>query len=266
MALALKEDFMKSARSGFSLVELSIVLVILGLLVGGILAGQSLIRAAELRSVTTENGKFVTAISAFRDKYFAIPGDFAKASGTGGFGWTDAAGVAAGNGNGNGQVETTAAVATNEISAYWVHLAAAGLVEGSYTGVANSTFTAGTHNPRSKVGTASWNVGYIGSIATTPTTTYFEGNYGNAYLFGGGTGATLPTGVLKPEEAWNIDTKMDDGRPATGTVASLERDAKAAAAATGCSYPVAAATTLSASQYSLDVTGLNCALIINTGY
>lgn len=58
----------------FSLVELSIVLVILGLLTGGILAGQSLIRAAELRAVSTEYSRYITATQSFRDKYFAVPG------------------------------------------------------------------------------------------------------------------------------------------------------------------------------------------------
>lgn len=64
----------------FSLVELSIVLVILGLLVGGVVAGQSLIRAAELRSVSTDYQRFLTATLTFRDKYFALPGDFTMAS------------------------------------------------------------------------------------------------------------------------------------------------------------------------------------------
>src|SRR5690349_20889612 len=68
-----------SAR-GFSLVELSIVLVILGLLTGGILAGQSLIRAAELRSVVTEYQRFITASHTFRDKFGGIPGDFRSAT------------------------------------------------------------------------------------------------------------------------------------------------------------------------------------------
>ena len=66
-------------RSGFSLVELSIVLVILGLLTGGILAGQNLIRAAELRSVTTQFQNYHAAVMTFRDKYFALPGDMANA-------------------------------------------------------------------------------------------------------------------------------------------------------------------------------------------
>lgn len=65
---------------GFSLVELSIVLVILGLLTGGILAGQSLIRAAELRSYITDVQRYPAAVNAFKDKYFAYPGDMANAT------------------------------------------------------------------------------------------------------------------------------------------------------------------------------------------
>ena len=65
---------------GFSLVELSIVLVILGLLTGGILAGQSLIRASELRAATAEYQRYATSIQSFRDKYMALPGDMTNAT------------------------------------------------------------------------------------------------------------------------------------------------------------------------------------------
>lgn len=77
---------------GFSLVELSIVLVILGLLTGGILSGQSLIRAAELRSVVTDIQQIQTSIYSFRDRYMALPGDMKDA--------TDFWGIAGGS-NGN---------------------------------------------------------------------------------------------------------------------------------------------------------------------
>jgi prepilin-type N-terminal cleavage/methylation domain-containing protein len=67
-------------RHGFTLIELSIVLVILGLLVSGVLLGQDLIRAAELRSVPTDFQKYQTAVNIFRDKYRALPGDMRNAT------------------------------------------------------------------------------------------------------------------------------------------------------------------------------------------
>ena len=108
-------------RHGFSLVELSIVLVILGLLTGGILAGQSLVRASELRAVSSEYQRYATAMHAFRDKYFAIPGDMTNATK---FWGDDATACADGavadgtpgtcNGNGNGILTAGAASGTGE--------------------------------------------------------------------------------------------------------------------------------------------------------
>jgi prepilin-type N-terminal cleavage/methylation domain-containing protein len=269
---------MRSARLGFSLVELSIVLVILGLLTGGILAGQSLIRASELRAVNTEFQRYITAMGSFRDKYFAIPGDFTKASGTGGFGWTDAGAVAAEVGSGNGSLDQTAAVGTNEISGFWVHLASAGLIEGSYTGIAGVTMTAGINNPRSKMTSAAWNVISLGSVsvagvlspdvqATDPAaSTFYAGTYGVALLLGAGTSAVLPTGVLKSEEAWNIDTKMDDGLPDQGSVRTLESQGSVTPGA-GCGNLATATTALAASAYDLTNTSSTaCSLVIKTGY
>ena len=267
-----------SRRSGFSLVELSIVLVILGLLVGGVLSGQSLIRAAELRSVTTQYQQFSTAIGSFKDKYFAIPGDMSNAVSF----WGN---TVTGNGDGDGRIENTAtaigaaaATTSNEISNFWQHLASAQMVEGSYTVVAGTIMTAGTNNPKGKLSSSGWNViglgtvGFDSSAADTGTTdpaiaTFFDGDYGNAFLLGAGTAALLPTGVLKGEEAWNIDTKMDDGRPATGSVTSQESQATAAAGG-GCSSPVTqSASTLSASVYELTSTSTTaCSLVFKSGY
>lgn len=79
---------------GFSLVELSIVLVILGLLVGGVLAGQSLIKAASARKTLAWNTGMQTNFNTFRDKYFALPGDMTNA--TDFWGRSTAAGVCTG--------------------------------------------------------------------------------------------------------------------------------------------------------------------------
>jgi prepilin-type N-terminal cleavage/methylation domain-containing protein len=67
-------------RSGFTLIELSIVLVIIGLLVGGVLVGRDLIRAAQMRSFVGDMEELVSAINAFRTKYNCLPGDCANAT------------------------------------------------------------------------------------------------------------------------------------------------------------------------------------------
>lgn len=115
---------------GFSLVELSIVLVILGLLTGGILTGQSLIRASELRSITTEYNRYIAAAQTFRDKYFALPGDMANATAFWGAAHatpatcktTASSSALTCNGNADGFIQGVVAT-SNESFRFWQHLA-----------------------------------------------------------------------------------------------------------------------------------------------
>lgn len=185
-------------RRGFSLVELSIVLVILGLLVGGILAGKSLIRASEVRGVMKDFDMIVTATNAFKDKYFGLPGDLTNATSF----WSGTS-----NGNGNGEVGWT-----GESLRYWVHIANAGLVAGSYDGVASAAPTPGTTRPGGNVYASQMTPGsYVFLHSSTYTGIY--GKYGNMIRFA----ANKPSNgyheqpLLRAEEAWNMDTKMDDG-------------------------------------------------------
>ena len=67
-------------KNGFTLLELSIVMVIIGLIIGGITVGQDLIRSAELNSVVTDINKYKTAINTFNLKYNAMPGDMSNAT------------------------------------------------------------------------------------------------------------------------------------------------------------------------------------------
>lgn len=219
---------------GFSLVELSIVLVILGLLTGGILAGQSLIRAAELRAVTAEYSRYITAVQSFRDKYFALPGDMTNASafwgaldGNDGSSWDcrgESTGLPTCNGDGDGRIEEMDAVNANtyEKFLFWKHLANAGFIEGSYSGSASfvaSTvcpsnsggiydYVAGCNLPLSKMRPNFWNAVWVGSVSSSVY--YFDGNYGNIL--------SLSNSVIKQDELWNIDTKIDDGKPGTGNM------------------------------------------------
>jgi len=231
-------------QSGFSLVELSIVLVILGLLTGGILAGQSLIRAAEMRSVNSEYSRYTASVHTFRDKYFGLPGDLRNATKF----WGDqTGGTAEGmvaacanlttgatdqrtcNGDGDGHIspELGGMDRSHWYEAYraWQHLANAGLIEGSYNGVSGLGPTqwvhqAGINVPRSRIGTGMWTLRYIDPgwfIAST----WFSNPYGNILVIGAPGAAADGSGpLLKPEEAWNLDTKFDDGKPGQGAVVS----------------------------------------------
>lgn len=146
----------------FSLVELSIVLVILGLLTGGILAGQSLIRAAELRSVTSDLGRYSAASRTFRDKYMGVPGDLLTATrfwGDNNSYCPDGA-IANGtpgtcNGNGNGLVaDSLVATGTQEYTQALLQLSLAGLIEGSYAGIFLGV--PGDEFPRAKLPNSYW--------------------------------------------------------------------------------------------------------------
>lgn len=221
------------AQHAFSLVELSIVLVILGLLTGGILAGQSLIRASELRSIPVDLQRYTTAIHTFRDKYRALPGDMPNAvrfwgaqagATTDGTDSTCAALTAAAtsaatcNGNGDGRVPLG-----YEMFRAWQHMANAGLVEGSYTGVANAgganLAIPGENVPRARI--SSVGVNYLNATTTTDSGSWFA-NSGATLLVVAKpyTDSELRVGFMKAEESWGIDTKIDDGKPGQGYVHS----------------------------------------------
>ncbi|MFZ4541461.1 MAG: type II secretion system protein [Rickettsiales bacterium] len=264
---------MTNSKAGFSLVELSIVLVILGLLVGGILSGQSLIRAAELRSVATEFSRYTAAVHSFKDKYFAIPGDLANAQSFWGAAGTcpgtnasPSTSAATCNGDGDGTIGMAITGNANEEFRFWQHLANAGLIEGTFTGVSNSASwntevaVIGSNVPVSKLANGGWSAVYVGTKAISDMG-YFDGNYGNILFFGRASATLTANGIMKPEEAWNIDTKVDDSKPATGRVTSQENQG------TVCSDLAASnAVSLAASVYNLSNTTNACSFIVKTNF
>ncbi|MBA4274336.1 MAG: hypothetical protein C0436_01645 [Alphaproteobacteria bacterium] len=251
----------------FSLVELSIVLVILGLLTGGILAGQSLIRASELRSAVTEYQRYSTSVQSFRDKYMAIPGDMRNATSF----WGTAAacpGTVATpsttpttcNGNGDGYV-VHAGPTSDELYRFWQHLANAGLIEGQYTGVTGAA-TAGTWNtitgqnvPRSKMSNGGWSAVYLSDNQTFSTTWYPPIPAGNTLSLGiaDSSNALNSGSILRAEEMWNIDTKIDDGLAYKGKVMPW--------AGAGCVDAVSLS-----GNYLLTSTTISCAMMISNAF
>lgn len=263
-------------KNGFSLVELSIVLVILGLLTGGILTGQSLIRASELRAITTESSQIETAVMTFKGKYFALPGDMSNATsfwsaadGGDGLGTDCADATSSGgstcNGNGNEWIEgaeppfipTTSPELHNGMEWFhsWVHLSNAGLIEGQYTGTrAGDPRLAipGENIFASKISGAGYTLMSLTFAAGHGR--WYSGNY-KPMVFLGLPSSNIETDVpfLKPEETWNIDKKIDDGRPGYGRIRTQHHD--------GNCVTQTGDNNRSTAQYNLAVQSVSCALI-----
>ena len=226
-----RDDDRTRHNRGFSLVELSIVLVILGLLVGGVLTGKSLIRAAELRSVTTEMQAFTAAAQTFKDKYQALPGDMTNATMFWGENATHCDTAAADgtpgtcNGNGDGVLRYSSSPGVEgETYMFWNQLALAGMITGTYNGIAGSGAVnhsiQGQNVPKGKISSTGWDV--YSKNATGGDLVMYNYDYKNTLLFGGEiAGDTNYNLALTPEEGWNIDKKVDDGLPAKGNVLSV---------------------------------------------
>ena len=213
-------------QAGFTLIELSIVLVIIGLIVGGVLTGQDLIRAAEIRATVGQYEKYNAAVNTFRTKYNGIPGDllYSSAAATG-LTFVSSDGTATGNavpnvGNGNGLITDTAAgnIQSGEALLFWNQLSSASLVDGSYgAGVITNTTGAGTgtamtsYFPLAKLGK-----GNYWMVSSSAGSNYYLVTTGT--IAAGADVVTTASGGMSPLDAFNIDSKIDDGMPNTGIV------------------------------------------------
>jgi prepilin-type N-terminal cleavage/methylation domain-containing protein len=230
------------SHSGFTLIELSIVLIIIGLIVGGVLAGQDLIRAAEERATIAQIEKYNTAVNTFRGKYGYLPGDIKDPDATN-FGLSprglcSASTPCYGEGDGNGVIEgvtgggaglnTGLAICTGENGLFWIDLTTAnglnlGLIDGSFSSAQKNAPFPGTPTSAATILTV------MGQCE--PAAKLGRSNYIYVYSSGGINywGMSVPTqlqnwGALTANpgvtvrQAYDIDSKMDDGVPLGGNV------------------------------------------------
>ena len=111
---------MKTEQRGFTLVEIAIVLVIIGLLLGGILKGQEMIVQAKIKNVVSDLNGVTAAVSSYQNRYRALPGDDKSANAR----WTLTNQQGDGNGTISGKYNTS--TASDESALFWLHLRLAG--------------------------------------------------------------------------------------------------------------------------------------------
>ena len=254
----------KKSHSGFTLVEMSIVLVIIGLIVGGIIAGQSLLRISGIRATMTDLSDYASAVGKFRTEFRNLPGDLSTATsywgavaGTGSdaacYAASQANGTATCNGNGDGDLDITNSVtavsdATENYLA-WKHLSNAGIIAtknltGRTATTGNYHTTAGVNTPEGRISATAYLIlGHVGCVAANAT--YFDGCYPLVIGFGKSTtsGNFWPADHFTPEEMYGMDKKMDDALPGFGQLRAFKLDSDCASSSTA---------------YVLSTTGLVC--------
>jgi len=216
----------RQGERGFTLVELAIVMIIIGLLIGGILKGQELIANARIASAATKVKAIDAALNTFRDSYGSLPGDLA-APNTRLPGCTNRCNNA---GNGNNQIggaPDAANAAASENTVAWAQLAVADLLGGIRDTAATEVVTGGTTHPNAEV-PGQFYIGYAAGLAglglETTTLATRAGHYLAVYNGAGAVAqAVAAAGVLSltPNQANRIDQKIDDGQPNTGSTLAM---------------------------------------------
>lgn len=266
-----KQWFSQSLRcNGFTVLELSVVTTIVGLLIGALVVGLDLLHVSRMQRTLVQMDEINKAVGTFNEKYHAFPGDMPNATSF----WGTDAGCPftpytatphkeTCNGNGNthiGDAFTDGGLTSYELFRAWQQLSNAGLYDGAFNGI-SGTLSAHSSLVRINVPEASLeSAGYTLLYVYMPVVNadYWPAKYGHSVVFGRAVPGSITAGAaLKPAEAFALDEKIDDGRPAYGKLMT-HRSNTAPACTTS--------DTAASSSYNFAFTGLACGLIFITGY
>lgn len=210
-------------EAGFTLVELAVVMIIIGLLIGGVLKGQELIANAQIKATVAQIKSIETAVATFRDKYNGLPGDITNPT-------TRLPNCTAApcstTGDGNNRINDAGLginpAATDEEAVAFAQMAAAGLITGVQ---ANSTTVGfGQMLPEAKIGGGFW-LGHTTTGAASGGLAAGALPTGHYIVMNGAVAAVgAATGALRPGQAAQIDRIIDDGAPNSGTVRVVGTD------------------------------------------
>jgi prepilin-type N-terminal cleavage/methylation domain-containing protein len=224
---------MRRKQGGFTLIEIAIVLVIIGLLLGGVLKGQELITSARVRNLISQQDGVKAAYFGFLDRYRALPGDYSAAKANINGASTD--------GNGNGQIEASATVSSGTVEEeilVWEHLSHAGFMTGAYKFAATYTPASGVPNPYGSYLVMRFDGKYSDPASPVPTRHNLK------------TGAQVPADLLA-----EIDRKVDDGNPSAGAFRASDHNATGTAPTMGNCIVAASGSGTSATPATWKITG-----------
>ena len=262
-----------SYRGGFTLIELSIVLVTIGLIIGGVLVGRDLIQTSRYRATVKEIEQFNSAVNAFKLKYNCLPGDFANATELG-FVYSSLCGPGsngtAPNGNGDGIIDLDANAWISENCYFFDLLSQAGLIASNPPPMPIDVYVNGNYPTLN-----GWWINYAPGLVmyqydsnglTDALSPYFysimQGYYGDWAR------------AMQPAPAFYIDTKLDDGLPLSGQVRAFDSNIYpygwylSGSVATGnpANGPVCLDNTQTPVQYSITSSAFLCGLAIKANF
>ncbi len=253
---------MAKRENAFTLIELSIILIIISLIVGGIIGGKALIRSSQIRSITQDIAQIRTAINNYKLQYDALPGDHSTALDY--FGIANCPTIASSqcNGDGNHKLDDiSAGKYDKEGLRAWQHLTLSQLYPGNYTGVYDlgttglSGATLGLNIPSSSITqTGYWLRGFE-TIFSRPSNFLRIGK-------SQATGGRWPwSGFLLPAEAKQLDRKLDNGSAISGSILAFDGVNNAVNSCTGNTYSVN-----TPSEFILSSTLHGCAIVVDIGF